>query len=230
MRPLICPSGNRQRYVRCFVRHCEERLIRRRTVGWVERSDTNYDATGNVTAATDPNRLIKTMAYDSARRLLTTTAPPPFNVGSNLVQTTNTYDADGHLTAVARSNGATNQIVSTSYTPTGNISAVTDANNNPPTTRTYDLNDRLQSVTQPVSPGISRLTRFNYATLNRLVSVIDNTGNMAEQYSYTPNGKLATFADARGNTITYTFDGFDRLSHITYRIGNTGSHTSESFT
>jgi RHS repeat-associated protein len=98
------------------------------------------------------------------------------------------------------------------------------------TVRTYDLNDRLQSVAQPVSAGLDRLTRFNYDTLNRLVSVIDNTGNMAEQYSYTANGKLASFTDARGNTTSYTYDGFDRLSQITYPIGSTGTHTSESFT
>jgi RHS repeat-associated protein len=169
------------------------------------------------------------MTYDGARRLLTTAAPPPFNFGSNLVQTTNAYDADGHLTAVTRSNGPTNQVVATSYTRTGQILAVTDANSNP-TTRTYDLNDRLQSVTQPVAPGISRLTRYNYDTSNRLVSVIDNTGNIAEQYSYTANGKLATFTDAGGNATSYTYDGFDRLSQITYPIGSTGTHTSESFT
>jgi RHS repeat-associated protein len=192
-------------------------------------TSSGYDVTGNVTAATDPNGRATTMTYDGARRPLTRTAPAPFNFGSNLVQTTNSYDADGHLTAVTRSNGPTNQVVTTSYTRTGQILAVTDANNNP-TTRTYDLNDRLQSVTQPVSAGITRLTRFNYDTLNRLLSLIDNTGNTAEQYTYTANGKLATFTDARGNLTSYSYDGFDRLSQVTYPIGSTGSHTSESFT
>src|ERR1700688_1317938 len=37
--------------------------------------------------------------------------------------------------------------------------------------------------------------------------------------AYTANGKLATFTDARGNTTSYTYDGFDRLSQITYPIG-----------
>ena len=128
-----------------------------------------YDTTGNITAITDANGRTKTMAYDGARRLLTTTAPAPFNAGSTLVQTANAYDADGHLTSVTRSNGSTNQLVTTSYTPTGKVLAVTDANNNR-TARTYDLNDRLQSVTQPVSAGINRVTRFNYDAMNRLTS------------------------------------------------------------
>jgi RHS repeat-associated protein len=186
-----------------------------------------YDTTGNVVTKTDPNRNTVTMTYDAARRLLTTTAPPPFNLGSNLVQTSNSYDADGHLTAVARSNGSTNQVVTTSYNLTGTILSVTDANGNR-TTRTYDLNDRLQSVTQMVSAGMNRLTQFNYDTLNRLASVIDNTGNTAQQYSYTANGKLSTFTDARGNATSYTYDGFDRLSQTTYPIGSTGTHTTES--
>jgi YD repeat-containing protein len=186
-----------------------------------------YDTPGNVVTRTDPNGNNATMTYDAARRMLTTTAPPPFNLGSNLVRTTNTYDADGHLTAVARSNGSTDQVVTTSYNVTGTILAVTDANGSQ-TTRTYDLNDRLQSVTQTVSAGMNRLTQFNYDTLNRLASVIDNTGNTAQQYSYTANGKLSAFTDARGNATTYTYDGFDRLSQTTYPIGSTGTHTTES--
>jgi YD repeat-containing protein len=41
---------------------------------------------------------------------------------------------------------------------------------------------------------------------------------------------LSLAADARGNATSYTYDGFDRLSQITYPIGSTGTHTSESFT
>jgi YD repeat-containing protein len=53
-------------------------------------------------------------------------------------------------------------------------------------------------------------------TLGRLAKVIDSTGNTAEQYAYTANGKLASLTDARGNATAHTYDGFDRLSLITY--------------
>jgi RHS repeat-associated protein len=186
-----------------------------------------YDTAGNVVAKTDPNGQTTTMAYDAVRRLLTTTAPAPFNLGSSLVQTVNAYDADGHLTSVTRANAQASQVTRTAYTPTGKVQAVTDPNNNI-TTSTYDLNDRLQSVTLPVAPGAQRITSFSYDTLGRMTKVVDNTGNAAQQYSYTANGKLASFTDARGNATTYGYDGFDRLSLTTYPIGSTGTHTTES--
>jgi YD repeat-containing protein len=123
-----------------------------------------YDTTGNLTARTDPRGHTTTMTYDAARRFVTTTAPTPFNSGVLLVQTTNAYDPDGRVTAVTRSNGVTSQVVSTSYPRTGQVQAVTDPNGNQ-TRSTYDLNDRLASVTQPVAPSITRVTRFSYDAL-----------------------------------------------------------------
>ncbi len=186
-----------------------------------------YDTTGNLTSRTDPRGNTTTMTYDAARRLVTTTASAPFNTGTLLVRTTNTYDADGRVTAVTRSNGATSQVSSTSYTRTGQVQAVTDPNGNQ-TRSTYDLNDRLVSVTQPVAMSITRMTRLSYDALGRLASVVDPTGTTAEQYTYTANGKQASFIDARGTTTRYTYDGFDRLSQTTYAYG-TALASSESY-
>jgi len=36
------------------------------------------------------------------------------------------------------------------------------------------------------------------------------------RYTYTPNGKQATVKDAKGNTTTNAYDGFDRLSALTF--------------
>lgn len=188
-----------------------------------------YDSVGNVVAKTDPGGNTTTMTYDAARRLLTTTAPAPFNFGTSLVQTSNRYDADGHLISVTRANAGSNQVIRTAYTPAGKVQSVVDANGNT-TTSTYDLDNRLQSVIQPISPGFGRVTSFSYDALSRLTSVVDNARNAAEQYSYTANGKLASFTDARGNATTYTYDGFDRLFQTTYPIGSTGSHTTETST
>jgi YD repeat-containing protein len=177
-----------------------------------------YDTTGNLTARTDPRGHTTTMTYDAARRLVTTTAPAPFNTGTLLVRTTNTYDADGRVTAITRSNSITSQVVSTSYTRTGQVETVTDPNGNQ-TRSAYDFNDRLAAVTQPVAPSITRVTRYSYDALGRLATVVDNTGTIAEQYTYTANGKQASFIDARGNTTRYTYDGFDRLTQTTYAFG-----------
>jgi YD repeat-containing protein len=177
----------------------------------------SYDAAGNLVAKTDPNGNTTTMTYDAARRLLTTTAP------TFVGQTSNAYDADGHLTSVTRSNAGASQVTRTAYTPTGKVRTVTDPNGNI-TTSAYDLNDRLQSVAHPVQ----RTTSFSYDAVGRLTKVVDNTGNAAEQYAYTANGKQASFTDARGNATTYLYDGFDRRTRITFPIGSTGFHTNEN--
>jgi RHS repeat-associated protein len=86
----------------------------------------------------------------------------------------------------------------------------------------YDAVRRLLTTTAPAPFNLG------YDTLGRMTKVVDNTGNAAQQYSYTANGKLASFTDARGNATTYGYDGFDRLSLTTYPIGSTGTHTTES--
>ena len=188
-----------------------------------------YDTTGNLTTLTDPRGNMTAMTYDANRRLITGTAPAPFNAGPLLARTTNSYDADGHLTSVTRANGATDQVTSTAYTPTGKARSVTDPNGNQ-TTYAYDLNDRLASVTQPAS-GAPRVTSFAYDALGRTTAV-SNTAIQAgplEQTAYTANGQQASFTDANGNVTRYGYDGFDRLARTTYAQG-TSLASSEAFT
>ena len=185
-----------------------------------------YDAVGNLNAQTDPRGNTATLTYDVARRLLTSTAPTPYDSGSLLVRTTNAYDADGRITSVTRTNAGANQVTQTAYTRTGQAQSITDPNGNT-TSFAYDLDDRQTSVTQPAPLG--RITRFTYDALGRLATVIDNNNVTAEQYTYTANGLPATLIDARGNTTKSTYDGFDRLSQTTYAFG-TGLASSESFT
>jgi RHS repeat-associated protein len=172
-----------------------------------------YDAVGNVVAVTDPPGATTRMTWDAARRLLTTTAPAPYDDGPELVRTANTYDADGHLISVTRANGSSPQVVSTSYTNTGKVARVTDANGNV-TTNAYDAADRLLSVTDP----LLRVTSFGYDAMNRLVSVSNLAiqSDPLEEYAYTPDGQRASFTDANGNATAYAYDGFDRLASATY--------------
>jgi RHS repeat-associated protein len=46
--------------------------------------------------------------------------------------------------------------------------------------------------------------------------------------TYSNNGKVATATDANGNTTTYTYDGFDRLSKTNYPSTTKGSGTSSA--
>lgn len=185
-----------------------------------------YDSLGNLTALTDPNGNTATMTYDANRRPISTTAPAPFNAGPSQVQTTNAYDADGHLISVTRANGATPQITLTNYTNTGKVAKVTDPNGNV-TTFGYDADDRLTSVTDP----LGWVTSTAYDAMSRRVSTSNTAiqSSPLEQYAYTPNGLRSGFADANGNITAYYYDGFDRPSQTTYAYG-TALASNESFT
>ena len=172
-----------------------------------------YDRPGNVVSRTDPNGNTATMSYDADRRMLTTIAPVPFGSGPALVQTTNGYDADGHLLTVTRANGASPTVTRMTYTATGQVQSVTDPNGNV-TTNAYDADDRLASVTDP----LFRRTIYGYDAMSRRISVsnpaIQSTPLL--QQSYTPDGLIGSLTDANSNTTSFTPDGFDRLSTTTY--------------
>src|SRR5262249_31338486 len=113
-----------------------------------------YDPIGNLVSQRNPNGNTTTMAYDANRRLLVTTAPPS---GTGLVQTTNTYDPDGHVLTVTRTNVPANVVTTTTYTATGQLQSITDPNNRV-TTSTYDAADRVVAITDP----LLRITSFGY--------------------------------------------------------------------
>src|SRR5262249_27844719 len=47
-------------------------------------------------------------------------------------------------------------------------------------------------------------------------------------YTYYPNGKQQTVADANNNLSTYTYDGFDRLQKLSFPATTSGSMTSST--
>ena len=181
-----------------------------------------YDAVGNLVARTDPNGNTATLSYDANRRVLTTIAPGPFNGGALLVQTTNGYDADGHLTSVTRTNGAGPVVTRLAYTATGQVQSVIDPNGNV-TTNSYDADDRLVSVTDP----LYRITTYGYDAMSRRISV-SNLGVQAAPLlaqTYTADGLVGSLTDANNHTTAFAPDGFDRLSTTTYPLGSTEAFT-----
>ena len=182
-----------------------------------------YDGTGNLIAATDANGHATTFTWDTERRQLSETAPGPFDAGALRVATAWTDDEDGNVTAVTRANGATPQVTETTYTDTGKVATVTDPLGRV-TSFTYDRNDRLAVVTDP----LGRTVTNGYDALGRLVSVTDPLGRTAETRTYTANGALATLTDANGNVTRVIYDGFDRVSTVTYADG-TGLARKERF-
>jgi RHS repeat-associated protein len=178
-----------------------------------------YDTTGNVTSRNNARGYSTTYGFDAARRVTSVTAPIAG------ISTSYTYDADGRRTQTQRSNGATPQTTSSTYTSTGKVATTTNANGFV-TTYAYDLLDRVKTVTDPEN----RVTSRAYDTLGHL-STVTNTAIQAtplESYAYTPNGRMLSFTDARTKVTTYAYDGFDRLSQITYPLGSYEAFTYDA--
>lgn len=86
--------------------------------------------------------------------------------------------------------------------------------------------DRVATVTD----AENRVTGLTYDALGR-VTEIHNTAIQAaalEAYSYTDNGQVTSFTDARGNATSYTYDGFDRAVTTTYPGASTETATYDA--
>lgn len=101
----------------------------------------------------------------------------------------------------------------------GKLSVVTDPLGST-TSTTYDIDDRVHTVTQQVSATENRQRTYSYDALGRVYQLADTTsgnpGTVLETHAYTPNGKEQSFTDARNNSISYFYDGFDRPDHTVY--------------
>ena len=174
---------------------------------------------------TDPNGNTTIMSYDADRRLLSTTAPAPFDGGTALTQATNTYDPDGNVIAITRTNGTTNVVTTKNYSATGQVQSVTDPNGNL-TTNNYDADDRLVSVIDP----LFRTTSYTYDAMSRLLTATNLAiqSTPLQQLAYTPDGLRASLTDANNHTTSYAYDGFDRLSTATYPNSSTETATYDA--
>jgi RHS repeat-associated protein len=70
------------------------------------------------------------------------------------------------------------------------------------------------------SYGPDRVSRTLYTPAGQVQKVQTGYGTALQQdeqtYTYTPNGRIASLADAKGNLTTYEYDAFDRLLKTRY--------------
>jgi RHS repeat-associated protein len=189
------------------------------------RTDTYYDAAGNVIATRDPNNVITRTYYDQSNRPVTVIqnlvgqdiseveAPeydpeyPDQNVRSDMA-----YDDSGNLIATTDTNGV---IVRTFYdelnrpvTIVRNLTGQTIETTTPPTcgtglsltnictTTTYDKNGNVIATTD--SLGI--ITRTYFDALNRPITVVQNLTGQTISEVDPPEGE---FVDENIRTDTY---------------------------
>jgi len=81
--------------------------------------------------------------------------------------------------------------------------------------------------------GPDRIKRITYDPAGREVQVELGLGTSLAQVervqTYTDNGKLKTIADAKGNLTTYDYDGFDRLSLVSYPNASGGGSSGSDY-
>ncbi|WP_124950338.1 RHS repeat-associated core domain-containing protein [Sulfuriferula thiophila] len=111
----------------------------------------------------------------------------------------------------------------------GQISSVTNALNQTTSITQYDANSQPLSLTDP--NGLT--TSLTYDLRQRLTSLTQ--GNLLTQYSYDPAGNLIQISLPSGQTIHYTYDAAHRLTdiqdgqsnHIHYTLDTMGNRTRE---
>jgi RHS repeat-associated protein len=178
-------------------------------------SSYRNDAAGNILDAWDGRgesvSKISTV-YDAMRRPTQIIAP----LGGG---TKTTYDAAGRPVKVEKrllvGGTETWQTWLTAYTPTGKPWWVADPLGNVALTE-YDALDRTTKITSPRGD----VTTFDYDPMSELTKETRgfgsaDAGTFAE-FGYTPNGQKAFVKDGRGNTTTYSYDGFDRPDKTIY--------------
>lgn len=220
-----------------------------------------YNAAGRIATVTDPNASVTTFNYDASGRLSSIT-----NALSN-TQVSYTYDAQDRIATRTDSEGYTvtyaydnlDRIVSVTY-PDGTTEQYDYTFQSGPnagtqslelrkytdrlgrvTTRDYDADRRLTSVTEPTSGSATRTTSYSYYENGTLKEITDASGNVthwdidiesrpvkktyasgtgsaqSETYTYeTSTSRLHSITDANGQTKTFTYGKDDRVTGIAY--------------
>lgn len=195
--------------------------LQRETGSQYIETDTYYDALGRVASKSNPYRVSSGSVA----------ANGPYTVSY-------TYDALGRTMIETEQDGA-----QTSMTYSGNQTTVTDPAGNARSTKTdalgrvtyasdaastvtygYDSLDNLLSVNQGVQ-GRS----FTYGSLKRLTSAT-NPESGTITYQYDGNGNLSYKKDARGVTVSYTYDSLNRMKSKSYQGETTYSTSPVTYT
>jgi RHS repeat-associated protein len=160
-------------------------------------------------------------------------------------QTQQTFDANRDLTQVINARGYFSQYT---YDGDGNRLTQTDYLNPYPNTSasvqrswTYDANNNMLTATDPLgtqswtynsnnqpltwTDKLGHTASYSYSSLGQLLTVKDRNGITAVTNTYGSTGRLATSADALGDTTQFQWDNRGRMSQVTDPAGNTTSFT-----
>jgi RHS repeat-associated protein len=172
-----------------------------------------HNSRGDTTSVQDARGNTTSFVFDVLRRVTQRTEAAPFAYVTNF-----TYSDNHSLVSVQRQTGDSNepwQAVGYTYTLTGKVKTVTDPSGRV-LTYDYDGVDRLWRTVD----SLNRVVEVAYDSGGRPLTIKDATNQIVETRSYTNNDLVASKMDPRGNAVSFTFDGFDRLDRITYPDGS----------
>lgn len=159
---------------------------------------TDFDALGRKVRLQEPDpTIVTTMQYGiiGARRVMTTTDPDRH-------QERHDSDMYGRLLAVQEYSGT--GTLQDPYLPYATTSYA------------YTPLDLLSKVTNALGKTVDQAV---YDSLGRKIDMFDQTTGRW-RYTYNPSGTLKTQTDARGQTLTVTYDALDRTTHRNYSDGS----------
>jgi RHS repeat-associated protein len=162
----------------------------------VSNVTTTYTANGKTASEADGNGNVTSYAYDGLDRLVTTTYP-----GGSYEQSG--YDANGSLTSQRLRDGTS---ITYAFDNRGRLVSKALPNGETGASYSYDLLDRVQSVTQGTTIS------YVWDPLSRLKSETQPFGSMAYQYDAGGNRTRLTWPD--GFYVDYSYDIASELSAI----------------
>jgi len=204
-----------------------------------------YDNQGNVTGVTDPLNHTTADAYDALNRLIKVTDPNQgvtqyaYNGESALTSVTDprnlvtgyTVDGLGNLTQQASPDTGT---TTNAYDSAGNLLTQTDAKGQT-TSYAYDALNRVTSTT--FQDGSKQAYAYDQGAngLGRLTGITetDPSSQVTDQiaYAYDSHGRVTTETRTINGVVYvtgYSYDGFGRLSGMTYPSGRTVAYTFDA--
>ncbi len=193
-------------------------------------SNFGYNSYGNLNSTSIPAlSLTSTMNFDGASRLTSSV---------NFANQSTSYLFDGNDNMTKETDALAHE-TNFFYDVNDNLTTITNAKN-VPTTMTYDTYDRLTGVS---FVGANKVYAYNF---DGSVHTFTDPNNHVFTYSYDADGRITsdgyatyTYDPTTSNlktvvkdskTITYNYDGLNRISSINYSdfSGNTVSYTYDN--
>jgi RHS repeat-associated protein len=178
-----------------------------------------YDsATGDLASVTDPEGSVTSYGHDGIGRVTSTVAPNGNEPDADPSEWTTTfaYNANNQPTEVVEPVDATTTATTTrTYDVDGNLASVTDPNNHT-TSYTYDAAGQVVEVHRPDGSVLAN----EYWPDGQLKAQLDGSGTPARSFEHDAQGRLVSSTDALGNATTF---GYDIAGNLAWKAEPGGS-------